>query len=96
MTDPLFDLFVNQRHAKTFWDILKTRYGANDAGRKKYMVGKWLQFQMVDGKSMMDQVHEYKNLVASVLSMMDGKFMVVNVLSMMANHLFFNCQNNTI
>ena len=31
------------------------------------MVGKWLQFQMVDNKHVMDQVHEYENLVDDVL-----------------------------
>lgn len=28
----------------------------------------WLRFQMVDEKSVMDQIHEYENLVANVLS----------------------------
>ncbi|KAK4389970.1 hypothetical protein Sango_2060300 [Sesamum angolense] len=39
----------------------------DDAGRKKYVVGKWLQFQMIDEKPIMDQIHEYENLVADVL-----------------------------
>ncbi|KAK4397915.1 hypothetical protein Sango_1267000 [Sesamum angolense] len=47
---------------------LETRYGGDDAERKKFVVGKWLQFQMIDEKPMMDQIHEYENLVADVLS----------------------------
>lgn len=46
---------------------METRYDADDAGKKKYVVRKWLQFQIVDGKSVMDQVHQYENLVANVL-----------------------------
>ncbi|KAL0325120.1 UNVERIFIED_CONTAM: hypothetical protein Sradi_5081300 [Sesamum radiatum] len=68
MTNTLFDLFVNHKSARTIWNTLESRYGGDDAGRKKYVVGKWLQFQIVDGKSIMDQVHEYENLVADVLS----------------------------
>ncbi|KAK4400299.1 hypothetical protein Sango_1136000 [Sesamum angolense] len=68
MTNTLFDLFVNHKSARTIWNMLESRYGGDNAGRKKYVVGKWLQFQIVDGKSIMDQVHEYENLVADVLS----------------------------
>ncbi|KAK4388216.1 hypothetical protein Sango_2428200 [Sesamum angolense] len=49
-------------------NTLETRYEGDDAGRKQYMVGKWLQFHMADDKPIMDQVHEYENLVANVLS----------------------------
>ncbi|KAL0327337.1 UNVERIFIED_CONTAM: hypothetical protein Sangu_1811700 [Sesamum angustifolium] len=68
MTNTLFDLFVNHKSARTIWSTLESRYGGDDAGRKKYVVGKWLQFQIVDGKSIMDQVHEYENIVADVLN----------------------------
>ncbi|KAK4404477.1 Retrovirus-related Pol polyprotein from transposon TNT 1-94 [Sesamum angolense] len=68
MNNSLFDLFVNYRSAKDIWTTLETRYGGDDAGRKKYFVGKWLQFQMIDEKPIMDQIHEYENLVADVLS----------------------------
>ncbi|KAL0411844.1 UNVERIFIED_CONTAM: hypothetical protein Slati_3774100 [Sesamum latifolium] len=68
MTNTLFDLFVNQKSAKEIWNTLETRYGGDDAGRKKYVVGKWLQFHMTDDKPIMDQVHEYENLLTDVLS----------------------------
>ncbi|KAL0332841.1 UNVERIFIED_CONTAM: Retrovirus-related Pol polyprotein from transposon TNT 1-94 [Sesamum calycinum] len=68
MNNILFDLFLNQKSAKEIWNTLETRYGGDDAGRNKYVVGKWLQFHMTDDKPIMDQVHEYQNLVADVLS----------------------------
>ncbi|KAL0317130.1 UNVERIFIED_CONTAM: hypothetical protein Sangu_2127300, partial [Sesamum angustifolium] len=49
-------------------DNKTVRGTGDDAGRKKYVVGKWLQFHMTDDKPIMDQVHEYENLVADVLS----------------------------
>ncbi|KAA0058501.1 ty1-copia retrotransposon protein [Cucumis melo var. makuwa] len=54
--------------AVTDQSTLESRYGGDDAGRKKYVVGKWLQFQMTDGKPVVEQIHEYENLVANVLS----------------------------
>ncbi|KAL2237832.1 UNVERIFIED_CONTAM: hypothetical protein Sindi_0974900 [Sesamum indicum] len=68
MNNSLFDLFVNYKSAKEIWTTMEVRYGDDDAGRKKYIVGKWLQFQMVDEKPIMDQIHEYENLVIEVLS----------------------------
>ncbi|KAA0055836.1 ty1-copia retrotransposon protein [Cucumis melo var. makuwa] len=68
MSDPMFDLFVVQKSAKDIWSTLESRYGGDDAGRKKYVVGKWLQFQMNDDKPVVEQIHEYENLVANVLS----------------------------
>ncbi|XP_019267101.1 PREDICTED: uncharacterized protein LOC109244460 [Nicotiana attenuata] len=68
MTNPLFDLFINYKSAKVIWDSLEKKYGADDAGKKKYVVGKGIMFQMVDDKPIMEQVHEYENLTADVLN----------------------------
>ncbi|XP_074277081.1 uncharacterized protein LOC141600734 [Silene latifolia] len=68
MTEILFDLFMIHKSAHTIWESLKKKYGADDAGKKKYVVGKWLGSQMVDGKPIMDQVHVYENLCADVVN----------------------------
>lgn len=68
MNNALFDLLVNYKSAKEIWDLLEKKYGGDDAGKKKYVVGKWLHFRMVDDKPIMEQVHEYENLTADVLN----------------------------
>ena len=68
MTDPMFDLFVIQKYVKDILCTLESHYGGDDAGRKKYVMEKWLQFQMTDDKPVVEQIHEYENLVANVLS----------------------------
>ncbi|KAA0051003.1 ty1-copia retrotransposon protein [Cucumis melo var. makuwa] len=68
MSDSIFDLFVAQKSAKDIWSTLECRYGEDDAKRKKYVVGKWLQFQMTTDKAVVEQIHEYENLVGNVLS----------------------------
>lgn len=54
VNDFLFDLFVIPKSAMIIWDTLESIYRGDDAGRKKYDIGKWLQFQMSDDKSIMD------------------------------------------
>ena len=39
-----------------------------DAGFKKYVVGRFLDFKMVDEKPIMDQVHEYQHIVLEILA----------------------------
>ncbi|KAA0032222.1 ty1-copia retrotransposon protein [Cucumis melo var. makuwa] len=63
--DQVIDL---EKYAKDIWSTLESRYGGDDVGRKKYVVGKLLQFQMIDDKLVVEQIHEYENLVANVLS----------------------------
>src|ERR1044072_2838318 len=67
MPNNLFDLFFMDKLAKAIWEKFEKKYGADDAGNKKYVTGKWLQFQMVDDKPVTERVHEYENLVADVL-----------------------------
>nr|XP_016442718.1 PREDICTED: uncharacterized protein LOC107768129 [Nicotiana tabacum] len=68
MTNPLFDLFINYKSAKVIWDNLEKKYGANNMGKKKYVVEKWIKFQIVDDKPIMEQIHEYENLTVDVLN----------------------------
>lgn len=68
MTNALFDLFISNKSAKAIWETLEKKYETDDAGKKKYATGKWLQFKMVDDKPIMNQVHEYENLVADILT----------------------------
>ncbi|XP_021751875.1 uncharacterized protein LOC110717468 [Chenopodium quinoa] len=67
MNNTLFDLFVNFRSSKVIWDSLEKKYGANDAGKKKYVVGKWINFKMDDEKPIMTQALDYENMVTEIL-----------------------------
>ncbi|TYK28557.1 ty1-copia retrotransposon protein [Cucumis melo var. makuwa] len=78
--DLMIDLDKYAKDNKT--STLESRYGGDDAGWKKYVVGKWLQFQMTDDKPIVEQIHEYENLMANVLSegMMMCEVLQANVL----------------
>jgi len=47
---------------------LEAKYRSDDAEKRKYVVGKWLQFHIVDDKPSIEQVHAYENLCAEVLN----------------------------
>ncbi|XP_074293228.1 uncharacterized protein LOC141620194 [Silene latifolia] len=55
MSNTLFDLFMVHKSVKTIWESLEKKYGADDAGKKKYVVGQWLGFQMVDNKPIIEK-----------------------------------------
>jgi len=61
-------LFVNFKLAKIIWIKLDAKYGSDDAGKKKYVVDKWQQFQIVDDKPIMEQLHTHENLCTEVLA----------------------------
>jgi len=54
MSNPLFDLFVNFKSVKIICTKLDAKYGSDDAGKKKYVIGKQLQFQIADDKPIME------------------------------------------
>lgn len=39
MTNPIFDLSIKMKSAKEIWETLEKKYGADDAGKKKYVTG---------------------------------------------------------
>ncbi|KAE8688047.1 putative Late embryoproteinsis abundant protein group 8 protein [Hibiscus syriacus] len=55
------------KNTKMIWEMLEKKYGVDDAGIKKYVVGEWMRFHMADDKSIMDQVHDYKKLVSDII-----------------------------
>ncbi|XP_074314948.1 uncharacterized protein LOC141651126 [Silene latifolia] len=54
--------------AKDIWDALKTKYGKDDFGTKKYACIRWLNFRITDEKPVLDQVHEYETLCADIIA----------------------------
>lgn len=68
ISNTLFDVFFNKKSSKSIWEILDKKYGSDDTDKKKYVVGRWINFKMKDDKLIMDRVHEYENIVTKKLS----------------------------
>ncbi|WOG92343.1 hypothetical protein DCAR_0311607 [Daucus carota subsp. sativus] len=68
MTSALYLIYSKSLKAKEIWDALKTKYGSDDYGTKKYACSRWLNFRMSDDKPVLQQVHEYEYLCADIIA----------------------------
>ncbi|KAJ8558059.1 hypothetical protein K7X08_004825 [Anisodus acutangulus] len=63
LSDPFYKVYCVVGTAKELLEKLQKKYNAQDAGTKKFIVGKFLKFQMVDSKTVMSQVHEFQMII---------------------------------
>ncbi|VFQ59822.1 unnamed protein product [Cuscuta campestris] len=56
--DMLYLVYAGAKLAKELWNSLNKKYQAEDAGTKKFIVGKMLDYKMVDSKSIVAQAEE--------------------------------------
>ncbi|XP_021755936.1 uncharacterized protein LOC110721115 [Chenopodium quinoa] len=66
MEDDLFDVYQNIDSAKELWGSLESKYMAEDASSKKFLVSNFNNFKFVDGRSIMDQFHELQRIYGSL------------------------------
>ena len=63
LSDSIYRIFCHTKTASELWDALEKKYGSAEKGLSRYSCEKMIEFQMVDKKSMSDQIHEFENIV---------------------------------
>ncbi|KAJ9544770.1 hypothetical protein OSB04_024477 [Centaurea solstitialis] len=63
LSSKLFDLYAPIKCPRKLWKALEHKYKALEEGTSKYLVSKYLRFQMVDDKPILEQVYELQVLV---------------------------------
>ncbi|VFR00834.1 unnamed protein product [Cuscuta campestris] len=58
LSDALYVVYSRAASAKELWTTLSNKYQAKDLGAKKFVVGKVLDFKMVDSKPVVNQAEE--------------------------------------
>ncbi|KAK3035211.1 hypothetical protein RJ639_034599 [Escallonia herrerae] len=53
-------------NAKALWESLERKYKTEDAGSKKFVVSKFLDFKMVDSKTVISQVQEFQLILHDI------------------------------
>ncbi|CAM8931388.1 unnamed protein product [Rhodiola kirilowii] len=74
LNDVLYKVYKTKSTAKEVWEALDRKYRTENAGSKKYTVGRFLEFQMVDSKTVTSQVHDLQ----LIMHEMHSEGMVVN------------------
>ncbi|KAF7821185.1 uncharacterized protein G2W53_026640 [Senna tora] len=63
LCDALFDVYQDSTSAKDLWNKLEARYMQKDATSKKFLVTRFNNYKMINGKSIMDQMHEIEHIL---------------------------------
>ncbi|XP_023763126.1 uncharacterized protein LOC111911607 [Lactuca sativa] len=75
LSDRLYDLYALVKDPRELWNVLELKYKEHKEGTNKYLVSKYLEFQMANDKSIMEQVHELQvmanNLNALSISILE-------------------------
>ena len=54
MSDVLFDIYQRMESAKELWEALENKYMAEDASSKNFLVSQFNNYNMVEGRSVLD------------------------------------------
>ncbi|XP_070667846.1 uncharacterized protein [Malus domestica] len=63
LDDNLYDIYSLCKTTKELWESLEKKYKIDDTGSKKFVIGKFLKYTMVDSKSVVSQVKEIHKLI---------------------------------
>ncbi|KAK3025021.1 hypothetical protein RJ639_044630 [Escallonia herrerae] len=66
LDNALYNVYSPMVNAKALWESLERKYKMEDAGSKKFVVGKFLDFKMVDSKTVISQVQEFQLILHDI------------------------------
>ncbi|XXG67135.1 hypothetical protein AAC387_Pa06g0549 [Persea americana] len=56
LDNTLYNMYCSLKTVKELWDSLDKKYKTEDAGMKKFVVGRFLDYKMIDSKAVINQV----------------------------------------
>ena len=64
--DALYSVYCAKRTSKELWESLDRKYRTEDAGTKKFVVARFLDYEMVNSKTVMSQVQELQVIMHEI------------------------------
>ncbi|XP_058217270.1 uncharacterized protein LOC131328334 [Rhododendron vialii] len=64
--DALYSVYCVKKSARELWESLDRKYKTKDAGSKKFVVGRFLDYKMVDSKTVISQVQELQVILHEI------------------------------
>ncbi|XP_075081636.1 uncharacterized protein LOC107784487 isoform X3 [Nicotiana tabacum] len=68
LEDNLYNVYSGVETSKELWKALEKKYKTEDAGMKKFVAAKFLDYKMVDSKSVITQVQELQVIIHDLLA----------------------------
>ncbi|KAL2466528.1 Retrovirus-related Pol polyprotein from transposon TNT 1-94 [Abeliophyllum distichum] len=66
LADSLYNVYSTMKTAKELWESLDRKYKTEDAGAKKFIVGRFLDYKMMDSKTVISQVQELQIILHEI------------------------------
>ena len=66
LTDTLYNVYYTKSSTKELWESLDRKYKTEDVEAKKFIVGRFLDFKMVDSKIVANQVQELQVIIHEI------------------------------
>ena len=64
--DSLYNVYCAIKTTKKLWESLDRKYKTEDARAQKFMVGRFLDFKMVDSRTVISQVQEIQVILHEI------------------------------
>jgi len=68
LENSLYNVYCKKDSAKGLWESLEFKYKTEDAGSKKFVVGRFLDFKMQDSKTVISQVQDIQLILHDILA----------------------------
>ncbi|XP_072976984.1 uncharacterized protein [Typha angustifolia] len=66
LDNSLYNVYSSVKTSKELWDSLDKKYKTEDVGAKKFVVGKFLDYKMVDTKPVINQVQDLQVIIHEI------------------------------
>ncbi|XXG62385.1 hypothetical protein AAC387_Pa05g0753 [Persea americana] len=66
LDNTLYNVYCSLKTAKELWDSLDKKYKTEYAGMKKFVVGRFLDYKMIDSKAVINQVQELQVILHEI------------------------------
>ena len=66
LAENLVDTYITLASGKEIWDALEAKFGVSDAGSELYVMEQFLDYRMVEDRSVVEQAHEIQALAKDI------------------------------
>ena len=83
LIDSLYNVYLDKKTTKELWESLDRKYKTKDARVKKFVMDRFLDYKMVDSKTMVSQVQELQVILHEIHAegmMLSKTFQVADII----------------